>query len=247
MTPYANLGLQTSRKGKRVKLWRNESVVTVGTTDTKLLGSNPRRWGVIFGTPVGSSGGGSQLMTDGTVSAHGVDTSTAGVKLSYTCPANIMAEIRCVGQVLQGGTAPTLRFFLTPNGGTKTTILQPLTSGTPFNISLIMSTGDLATIEINTTGAGSTTDMFMSVMQWATTAGGGAADNTVFVSTDGPPAVNQGMPLHPGNDPFMMTYEHIGQAIREEIRAIATSTPVTLTIWDIFEVDCPCSDGEYDS
>ena len=246
MTPYSNLGQLAARKGKRVKLYRNENLVTVGTTDSKLLGSNPRRWGVIFGTPIGSSVSGYVQPTDGTVSGHALDTTTTGNKLVYTCPANTTALVEGAVWVNLGGTAPSMRLVFTPNGGSSVFFGNPIAGGTVFNTGVAMSAGDTFAWNCSTIGAGSTIDAAISVLQYPP-ASAGSTDNTVFISTDGPASVNGGMPLHPGNDPFMMTYEHIGQAIREEIRAIAANTPVTLTIWDIFEVDCPCSDGEYDN
>lgn len=244
MTPFANLGLQTSRKGKRVKLWRNESIVTVNTTDTKLLGSNPRRWGVIFGTPVATVVASAQSFTSKTVWGTGIDDTTLGAKLTYTTPANTQSILTGMYYFQKTGAGVAVAFNAIPNGGATTKIKNNPVTDNMVSFGLPLLPGDAVEVRVVTVGTG-TIDAWIGVQEFTTPSASSTTDNTVFISTDGPAAVNSGMPLHPGNDPFMMTYEHIGQAIREEIRAIATSTAVGLTIWDIFEVDCPCTEDEY--
>lgn len=226
---------------RRAKLWRNEIQVLVGTTSTKILGPNPRRFAVCFGTPIGTAGGGSTQPTNGTVSGHAISTAATGPALTYTCPANTTALVNSADYSLLAGTAPSLRCLYIPSGGSQQFAGPVMSSGTLIQYNAVLSAGDQFVLNVSTAGAGSTVDAQIFVEQFPA-AGAGGTDNTVFISTDGPATVNGGMPLHPGAMPLLLLSDHIGQAIREDIFGIAANTAVTLTIWDIFEVDCPCQD-----
>lgn len=240
MTPLlGQQGLPTHHR--RGKLWRNEIQVLVGTTNTKLLGPNPRRFAVMFGTPIGTAGGGGIQPTNGTVSGHAISTAATGSVLTYNCPANTTALLNAAQYSLIGGTAPQLRTLYIPNGGSQQFLGPVMAAGTILQINSVLSAGDQVVLNCSAAGAGSTVDAQLFVEQFPAAAGGGT-DNTVFISTVGAATVNGGMPLHPGITPFVLLSEHIGQAIREDIFGIASNTAVTLTIWDIFEVDCPCQD-----
>ena len=228
---------------KRPKLWRDERQVAVGASDTKILGSNPRRIAVVFATPAGGASGAGQFIGSATIAQHNVDASTTVVKISYTVPANTAAVVDTFGYVLNAGTNPAIKAEYTPNGGTKLTLPPTITQNTFIQAGLAMAAGDVFDLNVTTAGPGALVDLFAGIRALPQSTGGGASDNTVFISLDGTATVNGGMSLHPGAPPFQLLYEHIGQALREEIRGIAASTPVTLTVWDIMEVDCPCQDA----
>lgn len=194
----------------------------------------------MFGTPIATTAGAGTVPATATVNAKGLDTSTTGQKLTYTCPAGVSALVQAVGYRLVSGTAPTLDYRWIPNGGAIEFWPGTLVSGTILQLNHWLSPGDQAFLNVQAAGAGSTVDATISVVQYSA-GGAGGTDNTVFLSLKTAAAVNQGMPLHPGADPILLLAEHIGQAIREEVRGIASNTPVVLTVWDIFEIGCECN------
>ena len=229
-------------KGKRPQLYRDERQVTIGTSDTLILGSNNRRWAVMFGTPVATAVAGGQSFQSKTVSIAGAVDTGAGIILSYTAPANTNALVTNMAFYQKTGASLVCAFNYIPNGGSSLRIKNNPTSDLPLAVNLPLAPGDQANIQIVTPGTG-TMDGYIGVQEYNNQSGTVTTDNTVFISLDGTATVNGGMPLHPGNDNFVLLYDHVGQAMRESIRGIASNASVTLTVWDIFEVGCPCSDA----
>jgi len=62
------------------------------------------------------------------------------------------------------------------------------------------------------------------------------ATNRFTLSIKGPAILDQGITIYPGQAPFYLTYERIGQAIREGIQAISSGAAQNVNIWDIFRL-----------
>lgn len=100
------------------------------------------------------------------VSAHAADISTAGVKLTYTCPTGMQAQVRQITcfQISAGGS---LAPFVTV-GGVKT---QLGTGQTTYSLQtyLCLNAGDTCTLETTATGAGATSDLTISAEEFPAT------------------------------------------------------------------------------
>ena len=70
------------------------------------------------------------------------------------------------------------------------------------------------------------------------------AANRLTLSFNGAAVDKAGVTLYAGNPPLVLDEEHIGQAIREEIRAIMAVAGETIGGLDIFEVACDCPVGQ---
>jgi len=68
--------------------------------------------------------------------------------------------------------------------------------------------------------------------------------NRITLGFAGPVVLDQGINLYAADPPFVLLYDHIGQAIREEIWAIASTASQSIGYLDIFEEDCPCMEKE---
>ena len=233
--------LQPNKGGltPRAKLQRIEVQVNVGTTDSRLLGPNPRRVALILSTPSGGSSGG---QTTASVTKYGTavaDTATGVLPgMTYTCPVGRSAIFNYADVMVVTGTGHSIRPRVIPSGGSSTSIGPNITVATPTMYNMPIGPGDNVFLNVETLSAGGSVDAIMGITEYSSS--GGTTDNTVYISLDGPATVNGGMSLHPGAPPLVLTGEHIGQAFIEEIRGIAANAPVTLTFWDIFEIDCPC-------
>ena len=57
--------------------------------------------------------------------------------------------------------------------------------------------------------------------------------NRVTIDFGRPAVMDQGITLYPSGAPLILLYEHVGQAIREEIHAITTAGPMSIGVLDI--------------
>lgn len=203
-------------------LYRDQSVVSVGTSDTKLLGPNPRRWAVIISSPVAFR----ELYTSKTVINRQVDTTTLGVKSSYVAPANTEARSVFRSVFNTAGTFGTVQLQLVRGGNTS--VITSLTASGTQQGEIDLQPGD--TIQWNQTvvSAAGIADFIISVMEQQ-------AQGRITLSFQSAAVLDSGIDLYPGTQPLILLYDHVGQAIREEIRAIASLSAQTVSVLDIFE------------
>lgn len=79
--------------------------------------------------------------------------------------------------------------------------------------------------------------------RWALIVSCDATDD-VTLSFGKAAVLHKGINLFKGGPPFVLLYDHVGQAIREEINAISATGAAVIGVVDIMEIDCGCSDAE---
>jgi hypothetical protein len=62
---------------------------------------------------------------------------------------------------------------------------------------------------------------------------GAPLTNRVTLDFGKPAVLDNGITLYPGGPPFLLLYDHIGNAIREEIHAITTAGAQSIGVVDI--------------
>ena len=223
--------------GAAPRLWIDQRSVSVTTAGVELIGPNVRRVGLVISAPIGS--GGSAALNAATVYARHQDASQpAGTNLlTYTAPANTSALVYAYGWNQAPGAA-SLAAGVTPSGGTRQEInswgSQEAFSA-PF---LLLNAGDKFDIQVLNPNAGTFADVWISVNQLSA----GGAGPYVTIDFQGRNAVNDGINLYGGQSPLVLWADHIGQMVREPIRAISSSGTQTIRVLEIFE-DCPCGIG----
>lgn len=70
------------------------------------------------------------------------------------------------------------------------------------------------------------------------------ATDDVTLAFGKPAVLHKGITLFAKGPPFVLLYDHIGQAIREEINAISATGVAVVGVLDIMEDDCPCMEKE---
>lgn len=210
-----------------VELRRQLSKVSVTNSDQRLLGPNPRRIGLICSPPPGIED--TRIINNQVV--HNASTATTGVKLTYTVPAGKQAFIHAFAFFETVGTGVVAAAQVIVGGATIT-----LTQGTTAlfsNGDFWLSAGDTFQWNVTTLIAASTADFSVMVQEYTLA-------SRVTLSLDGAAVLDQGININPGTPPFVLWEDHIGQAIREEIRGIAAQGTIPFTLCEIFEVGCPC-------
>lgn len=212
------------------ELHRAQTSTALSTSDAQIAGPNPRRYALIIDAPPLNVSG--QLAKG--VTASTVDVSTTGIKLTYTVGAGVQGYLLSVSWTLTAGAAPTIALELKRGATTFKLILAVVQGVTSVPMSLLA--GDKIQLDVTTGGVAGTADMTINASE-------DQLGGQVTVSFTGPAVLNNGHNLYPGGSPLILTHDHIGQAIREDIHAIAASGTPTITVTDVFEVDCPCLDS----
>jgi hypothetical protein len=204
-----------------MRLLRDQRSVVVGTSDTRLLGPNPKRKSVVISAPpVGQN-----AQTPDGAQSHNASSAAAGVILTYTVPAGqqgVLDSASCIAtvggtqavalQITRGGTT-TFLFLASPNGN--------------FVGPLALLAGDIIQWNVTTAVAATTVDVSIFVRLNPT-------QSRVSVEFNGPAVLDQGITLYPGTLPFQLVEEYFGQAIHEEVRAIASVAGVNVNILEFF-------------
>ena len=211
------------------KLFRTQTAVSISSSDTVLAGNNPRRYAIVVDSPAANVS--PQLQESQLV--HNVSTASTGVKLSYTVPAGVQAYLQSASFFTTAGGPPTLALQVVR--GANTITLEQGTANFVQNLSFALLAGDTVQWNCTVLQAASTADLSLSIVQ-------DQLAGHVTVSFVQPAVLGNGINLYPGDPPLVLLYDHVGDAIREEIHAIAASGTPTITIVDIFESNCPCQD-----
>lgn len=217
------------RPGQQAKreLYRDFRPVVVGTSSTQLVGPNPRRIALYLSSPPFQA----NPETFQTALAQATSTASTGVKLSFTVPAGSQGTLTEAFVSAQTGTPGTVAIQIV-RGGTTVTLASGTTALTVTG-PIYLKAGDVVQINVTAAGTASAADMMISVEQ-------DTGASQVTISFGVPATVGGGLNLGQGQVFASFFAEHIGQAIREEINAIASPVAQTIGILDVFEVDCPC-------
>jgi hypothetical protein len=70
------------------------------------------------------------------------------------------------------------------------------------------------------------------------------ATNTAWVSFGRTASSTNGLPIYAGTGWQVLLYDHIGQALREQINIITPAGADEVGCLDIFEEDCPCLEND---
>lgn len=182
----------------RTRISRRAFTVAVGTSDTPLLSSNPRRWGLLINPTrdnINSVKANSQA-------AAQVSTAAAGTALTFTVPAGKQDLLLGATAANFVGGAPTVALQLIR--GASTIELVRGTTAINFSTGIQLSPADVIRWQILTGVAATTVDFTLSLQE---------SNQTGLVTiTFGQPAavVDQGVNLHPGNPALMLSYSDFG-------------------------------------
>lgn len=205
------------------RLLRSQTFTALGTSDKTVLGPNPRRWALIISVsgPVGAQG-----KSDAAV-AQAQSTAAAGIILTYTVPAGVTATLDVAGFVSDAVGGQVAGLYVNRVGGVGNILFLQGTTQANFSGKLLLGPGDKVLWNVITPVAASTADfsllLTLTPQSFRTT-----------LSFIGPAIQDQGLTLYPGNKPIILLYDHIGQALREEIHAIAPQVGATIEIIEIF-------------
>lgn len=209
---------------------RQQSSASITTASKQILGPSPRRVGVIFSALPGTEENGSPVK----VVVNDANTATTGVKASYTVPAGKTAILNAATAFATAGTTQVLQLQIV-TGGLTITLLQAAPSATS-NIDFTLSAGDVVQWNCTAAVAATTEDLLIAVTEYSSV-------GRITLSFNGTAILDQGININPGADGLLITGEHIGQAIQEEINAIASAGTITLGWVEIMELDCDCPAG----
>ena len=204
------------------RLFRSQGFVNIPNgTSKQLIGPNDKREALIISAPPGS-------ITDQSPqsqSIFGADTSTAGTKLGFAIPVGFNAILQSATFVETAGTGVVAKFTVQYAAG-ETTIFQATTQG-QFVGNISLTGGQVVRWDVVTAIAASTSDFTMNILVFA-------AGGRCTLSFGQPAVLDTGINLHPGPQPFILFYEDIGDAFREEVNAIMASGPQNIGFVDIF-------------
>ena len=185
MRPYPRLGL-------------NPFSIVADTGDDRLLSANPRRWAILLR----SVRSGLESPFSRSVNAISVDTSIAGVKLSFTSPAGFSSTVRAM-TFFQRILATVVVDFEAKISGVVSKIAQFTAKGI-FQGPLVLAPLDLVQFNVTTPIATSTSDFTIfgdSLVQ----------TDAYTVSFGGQPAVtDKSLIITPGAAPTILTQMDFG-------------------------------------
>jgi hypothetical protein len=200
---------------------RNQGNVAITTSSTQLVGPNPRRKALIISAP--------QPLTDSeknaSVLVKGADTSTTGVKASYTVPAASTATL--VFASLNETTGTTVVAALELKRGANVYQLTSFTAVGTFEGTVPLSAGDIVQWDVTTAVALSVTDFVLAVEL-------DQLDQYITVVLGSPAVLDGGVDIYPGASPLYLDFDTLGDSIREEVSAIASQSTTTIGFIDIF-------------
>jgi hypothetical protein len=165
---------------------------------------------------------------------HAASAVATGDVLSFTVPAGQNALLTSAGWTIAAGGTPTVGLTLVRGG--VTFLVNVITVNQTQVMNLPLTSGDTVNMHVYVGAAATTIDAFLGIS-------GGSSSGSVTLSFAGPAVLNQGLNIYPGNQPLVLTGDHIGQAFREDIRGIADTAGQQVNVIDISEIDCPCQVG----
>lgn len=211
------------------RLARQSLTALVGTTDSPLLGPNPRRKGLILCAPAAAR----EPVRRVNALVVGADANAVGVKLSYTCPSGCEATVTAATCYVRAGT-PILTLQLVSGAGTAGIITVTSNSSFPGQYQLLSGN----TIQWNVTtggGVGALVDATFGVLEQR-------PQDRYTVSFAGPAVLDQGPTVYPGQQPLCVLREDVVRGLTEEVRAVSAGGPQTVTVVELFDFleEVPC-------
>ena len=153
------------------------------------------------------------------------DTSTTGVKSSYTVPNNVQGVLTYASAFVIAGTPPTMALQVVRGATTITlesgTLSVDVTPGFP------LQAGDVVRWNVTAAGAGSTADFSIGV-----TLDRDSLRTTI--SFLGAAVLDSGINIYPGTRPLLLGERDLGPALREPVFAIAAFGTPTIAVVDYF-------------
>jgi hypothetical protein len=202
----------------------NEYTVDVDTAGVQLCGPNEGRRGLVVSM---QSADWMESFAE-TPLARNVDTSTTGIKLSYTVPNSFHGKLYA-GSVFSN------------TGSAIVSALQMVRSGLTYNLGTVAGSGIVTptvvlkgsdTVQWNvTTAIGASTADFMLSLEDRNNAGTVTLTLKPVVSAD----QDHYIQIQSGNLPLVLTREVIGDALRGVIYAVSYLRTEHVGVWDFFE------------
>lgn len=204
-----------------MRLLRDQQVVSVGLSSVKLAGPNMKRKALLIGAPIPNSA----PFANASAAVAAADTSTGGVKLTYTVPAGRTATLTFASSSLVAGPAPTvtLQAIL---GGVTVTLAGGVVPQT-FLDRVPLKAGDTVRWNVTVVQVASTTDFVLGIEEELPPV-------RVTLGFNGPAVLDQGITIYAGTLPLQLVDEFIGEGIREDVTAIASQAATNITVVDIF-------------
>lgn len=213
---------------ERSRLFRQQFAISLTTASQRLLSSNPKRHALVISSPLTFEGASSTQ----SLLANAVNTAATGIKQSFTIPAGQVGILQGATAFLDGGTAPTVALQVVR--GANTTTIAGGVAPQVFTGNVQLLAGDTVQWNVTAAGVGSTCDFSLSIQLSQPT-------GRITLGFNGPAVLDQGVTLNQGAAPFVLLYDHVGQALTEDISVIASVSGIVLGGLDILEIDCPCS------
>lgn len=200
---------------------RAQYAVTVTSGGVLLLAANPGRIGCIISSPNIDGG----TTSNNTQLASAQSTATTGVKQSFTIPGGSTYTLTAAGTTETTATGVVsnlqlVRSSVTYNLGTVTTT-GVIAGPVPLN------SGDILQWNVTTAIATAVNDYWLGLSSIGVT-------NRVTLGFNNPAAIDQGPVLYPLGPPLILWKDVVGDALTEDIYAIARASNVTIGVWDLF-------------
>lgn len=207
---------------QRLNLRRHQSFPIIGASDSPLIGPNPARRALLIGSPVPTDTG---AVSDSTLTSA-ADTSTTGVKSSYTVPAGVQATLRAATMDETMGT--TVVAALQIHRGATVIALARFTKVGQWTAPVPLQAGDIVEWNVVTAVALSVTDFTIFVDRER-------VPLRVTLSFVGAAVLDVGINIYSGTLPLYLHDDMIGSSITEEVRAIASQASVQLSVVDVMD------------
>ena len=199
---------------------RDQRYYQLGQSSIQIAGPNSRRKALIITAPPSLV---DEQLNVGAVNGA-VDTSTTGVKSSYTVPAGQQAVLLVATFQETTGTGVVAAIQVV-RGATTYNLASFTTAGYFGGFALIA--GDKVQWNVTTAVAASVSDFTISV-------GLDQLSQRITISFTTPAVIDQGLNLAPGTLPLQLVSEVYGDSLKETVTAIANAGSPTIGVLDIF-------------
>jgi hypothetical protein len=199
---------------------RDQRYYAVGQTSITIAGPNSRRKALIISSPKAFD----DEQQNQSVVAGAVDTSTTGVKASYTVPAGQQAVLLSATFIETTGTGVVANVQVV-RGATTYNLASYTTAGYFGGFALLA--GDVVQWNVTTAVAASVSDFTLSV-------GLDQLSPRVTISFTNPAVIDQGITLNPGTAPLQLSSVEYGDMLQDMVYAISFSGTQTIAVLDIF-------------
>lgn len=202
-------------------LRRDARSVSVATASTILAGPNLNRYALLIGCPPPAVGA---IVSDGTLTSN-ADTSSTGVKSTYTVPAGAQAYLTSAtaNSTAVGGQTSALQLV---RGATVIKVTEIFTGGT-VALRIPLQAADVVRWNVTGAVALSTSDYLIAIER-------DIAETRVTLALAGPAVLDAGINLYAGGPPVLLCYDQLGTALHEDVFGIATPAAATIGIVDVF-------------